>query len=132
MIRISNTKTSVSKTVDATRFYYDSLQPMIIDPSPYGSRDWDEASKIFFNVPESNSELSKSQLRDTFRHLHLDYNLFMDLIKTNEHPFRALVDKPYKYNRPSQLYIFEQDDGTGIFMGEHLDYIAVEFIDKLN
>ena len=64
MLRISNPKTSVSKTVDATRFYYDSLQPMIIDPAPYGSRDWDEASKIFFNVPESNSELSKSQLTE--------------------------------------------------------------------
>ena len=36
------------------------------------------------------------------------------------------------YNRPEQLYVFEQDDGTGIFMGEHLDYITVEFIDKLN
>ncbi len=54
----------------------------------------------------------------------------MDLIKKNEHPVRALVDKPYKYNRPSQLYVFEQDDGTEIFMGEHLDFITVEFIDE--
>ena len=60
----------------------------------------------------SNSELSKSQLRDTFRYLCLDYKLFIDIVKKNEHPFIMLVDKPYKYNRPNQLYLFEQDNGT--------------------
>ena len=40
-----------------------------------------------------------------------------------------LVDKPYKYNRPNQLYLFEQDNGTEICMGEHLSPIKILFID---
>lgn len=128
MIRITNNISGKHATVDAKEFYYNSLQPMIIDKCVYGDRHWDDASLLFFNVPASNSELSKSQLRDTFRYLHLEYNLFIDMVKKNEHPFIMLVDKPYKYNRPNQLYLFEQDNGIEICMGEHLSPITITFI----
>jgi hypothetical protein len=129
MIRISNTNTNESETVNATDFYNKSLKPMIYAPSPFGKRYWDKPTSLFFNVPKSNSELSKSQLRDTFRHLRPDLNLFLDLVKQGKHPLRMLADYPYNYNRADQIFLFEQDDKKEIYMGQHLDPIAIKFID---
>jgi hypothetical protein len=130
MIRISNKKTGESETVNAKTFYNKSLHPMIYDPAPYGKRDWDKPTSLFFNIPKSNSELSKSQLRDTFRRLRPDLNLFLELVKQDEHPLRMLVDYPYNYGRVDKIFLFEQDNKDEIYMGQHFDPIAIKFIDE--
>ena len=114
-------------TVDPTEFYMNDLRPMITSGKPFGKRYWTEPMTLFFNIQDSRSELSQSQMRDFFRYFQPDCELFLKLITKGRHPLVEMSDNPGQYNKRECMYLFQLDTGGEIYLGQHLDKVGITY-----
>jgi len=126
MLKITNSKTGETVTIDADEFYNKELAPMIYRKNTWGGRIWSKETSLFFGIQEDASGLYKSQLRDIFRHLKPTYIEFIDIIKQGKHPVIELCDNAEKYNRVGHYIPLILDTGEEIFASQHFDYIEIE------
>lgn len=127
MIRITNKSTNQNVLVSPSSFYKNELEQMIYSPQAFGNRNWSKETKLFFNIPNSNSMKSKSQMRDYFRLFKPSYELFLELIKKGLHPIGYMSDNPHLYNKQECMYLYELDNKSEIYLGQHLDCISVSY-----
>lgn len=127
MLHITNSKLNKEVAVDLESFYTNVLSPMIYSEHPMGARWWDEKTRVFFNISNPDSITEKTQMRMYFRYFKPTLGQFIQMAKTGSHPLREMSDKPYKYNKEDNMYMFELDTGKEIYLGQHLDCVTLKY-----